>query len=338
MVFSNLITGTIPHSNKYHKRTLPVQRVILHHWAGLRGGDTRLANPNQQVSCTYLIYSDGRINGQVPEEFRPWTSGGWHADNNAITIEIQNSGGQLHGDDNHKDSWAISALAFSSLISLLADIAKRHNLTYQIGGSLDVHRTFQATACPGGYIMARLPEIRDGANDRKGGKTPSPAPKPPKQDTVASKSLSTLVSETFAGVYGNGDERRRRLGSRYAEVQAAINKQLYGGSTPAPKPAPKPQNTVGTKSLATLVQETLNGVYGNGDERRRRLGSRYTEVQNAVNKQLNINPKRVTVKSANQLADEVLAGMHGNGEVRKQRLGSRYAEVQAIVNRRLGIR
>lgn len=337
MTFSSLITGTIPHSNKYHKRTLPVQRVILHHWAGLRGGDARLANPNQQVSCTYLIYSDGRIRGQVPEEFRPWTSGGWAADNNAITIEIQNSGGQLHGNDNHKDSWAISALAFSSLISLLADIAKRHNLTYSIGKSLDVHRSFQATACPGGYIMHRLPQIRDNANARKGGKTPSPAPNPPKQDSIASKSLSTLVSETFAGVYGNGEERRRRLGSRYAEVQDAINKQLYGGSTPAPKPSPKPTNTIATKSLSTLVQETIDGKYGNGEERKRKLGSRYAEVQNAVNKRLGLTPTRVQVKTANQLADEVMAGIHGNGEVRKQRLGSRYAEVQAIVNRRLGI-
>ena len=65
--------------------------MILHHWAGVYGGDTRLANPNAEVSANYVIYSDGRIFGQVPEEYRAWTTGGFSYDAPSITIETQNS-------------------------------------------------------------------------------------------------------------------------------------------------------------------------------------------------------------------------------------------------------
>ena len=66
------------------------------------------------------------------------------------------------------------------------------------------------------------------------------------------------------GKYGDGNNRKNALGTRYAEVQSFID-HIYS--------AP----------VDTLANETKSGKYGNGDVRKLALGSRYTEVQNKIN-------------------------------------------------------
>lgn len=170
MTYSPLVTGTVPHHGKYGSRDgRPITRVIQHHWAG-PGGDARLANPTQQASSSYLIYSDGAIKGQVPEEFRPWTSGSYAADVDAITIEVENISYQKHGNDSHPDSWAISDAAYRSTINLLADVAHRYGWGSITNERYRGHREFSPTACPGGYLWARMADIRAQANTAlKGG-------------------------------------------------------------------------------------------------------------------------------------------------------------------------
>ncbi|OCA93596.1 hypothetical protein ACU21_09280 [Actinobaculum suis] len=81
----------------------------------------------------------------------------------------------------------------------------------------------------------------------------------------------------LAGRYGNGEERKRRLGARYAEVQKRVN-ELIAGKAPAPS----------SPNLDALANAVLRGEYGNGDERRRRLGHLYQPVQDLVNRKLGI--------------------------------------------------
>lgn len=61
------------------------------------------------------------------------------------------------------------------------------------------------------------------------------------------------------------------------------------GSKPAPaKPSPatpKPKPSVNTDALADAV---IRGDYGNGEERKRRLGANYAAVQKRVNEKLGI--------------------------------------------------
>lgn len=169
MTHSPLATRAVPHHGKYGSRDgRPITRVIQHHWAG-PGGDARLANPTQQASSTYLIYSDGTIASQVPEEFRPWTSGSYEADVSAITIEVENSSYQKHGNDSHPDSWAISDAAYNSIVRLLADVATRYGWGSITDDRYRGHREFSATACPGGYLWARMGDIRARANAALGG-------------------------------------------------------------------------------------------------------------------------------------------------------------------------
>ena len=84
--------------------------------------------------------------------------------------------------------------------------------------------------------------------------------------STAGKSLDTLVKETLAGVYGNGDARKAALGNQYEAVMAVIN-----GKTTAPK-----------KTIDQLAQEVIQGKHGNGEERKKSLGSDYEAVQKRV--------------------------------------------------------
>ena len=96
-------------------------------------------------------------------------------------------------------------------------------------------------------------------------------------------------------------------------------KDIFGGSAPV--------SPVADTDLLELVARTLEGAYGNGDERVRNLGKRYGEVQTMIN--------HIYKSSAKELAKDVIAGMFGNGETRKRVLASRYSEVQAEVNKML---
>lgn len=112
----------------------------------------------------------------------------------------------------------------------------------------------------------------------------------------------------------------------YANLTAATWKKIAnpnsGTTSSEPSEGSKPKEPTG--STLAVACDTMKGKYGNGDTRKKNLGSRYDEIQGFIN--------HVFSASAQTLANEVLAGKYGNGETRKVILGDRYAEVQAIVN------
>lgn len=106
----------------------------------------------------------------------------------------------------------------------------------------------------------------------------------------------------------------------------------YGGGSVTPTPG---------KTIEQLAQEVIQGVWGNGQDRKNALtnaGYDYSAVQARVNEILGTSSKPAK-KSNEEIANEVIAGKWGNGNDRKNRLtnaGYNYDEVQAIVNRKLG--
>lgn len=109
----------------------------------------------------------------------------------------------------------------------------------------------------------------------------NPQPSAPNSD-ISNKSVDELAKEVIAGKYGNGEDRKNALGSRYNEVQARVNEILNGN-----KPS---QPSTPSVDILTLVKKTIRGDYGNGSARRNALGSNYDEVQ----KQVNLNIKNGT--------------------------------------------
>ena len=92
------------------------------------------------------------------------------------------------------------------------------------------------------------------------------------------------------------------------------------------------------KTLSDLAQEVLQGKWGNGQERKKKLtqaGYDYDKVQAEVNRL--VKGETTTPKKTNEeIAKEVLKGIWGNGAIRKKRLrdaGYNYSVIQAIVNK-----
>ena len=108
-----------------------------------------------------------------------------------------------------------------------------------------------------------------------------------------------------------------------ATARAAGNKYYYIYR-------PSGQSTVSTstagKSIDQLVQETLAGKYGNGEQRKAALGNQYEAIMAVINGKTS-SPQNTD----EELAREVIQGKHGNGEQRKASLGSRYEAVQKKV-------
>lgn len=90
------------------------------------------------------------------------------------------------------------------------------------------------------------------------------------------------------------------------------------------------------KSVTAIAKEVIEGVWGNGLTRKKRLtdaGYNYDEVQQKVNDLLNQKPGK---KSDTTIAKEVIQGKWGNGRDRMIRLrnaGYNYETIQSIVNR-----
>lgn len=98
------------------------------------------------------------------------------------------------------------------------------------------------------------------------------------------------------------------------------------------------------KSNEIVAKEVLNGLWGNGEDRKQRLknqGYDYSVIQGLVNNLVNGKPTPASKKSTSQVAREVINGKWGNGSDRKNRLekaGYNYSLVQQEVNRLVGVR
>ena len=98
------------------------------------------------------------------------------------------------------------------------------------------------------------------------------------------KSVEELAKEVIAGKWGNGEDRKKRLtqaGYNYSEVQGKVNEILKINKPATPK-----------VDMLDLVRKTIRGDFGNGETRKKKLGSNYDEVQRQVNLNLKHGLKR----------------------------------------------
>ena len=107
----------------------------------------------------------------------------------------------------------------------------------------------------------------------------------------------------------------KRYGSIHQYTSIPLDKDyFYKESYPNPGDKTKP-----VKTTDELVKEVLKGKYGTGEERKKKFGKRYDEVQRRVNEVL-------------RLARKAVNGDYGNGAVRKKKLGKDYNIVQWVIN------
>lgn len=149
-------------------------RVVWHHMAGNLTPKQFMAimQSARQMSPTISIHTDGTVYAWVPEEMRPWTTGSYAADQQALTFELANDqiGGNWHLPDNVIDLAA----------QIHAEWSKRYGIptTYSYrGAGINMHKDWANTACPGPYLEGL---IKNGTITKKinGYLNPKPAPAP----------------------------------------------------------------------------------------------------------------------------------------------------------------
>lgn len=260
-----------------------IDKIIVHHNCGnLTTKGCWEVWQNRQASAHYQVEADGTIGQLVWDADTAWHAGNWDANLTSIGIE--------HANNHIGAPWTISAPTLDNGAHLVAALCHYYKLGRPTWGvNIFGHKTFTSTDCPGeiaasqhGAYMARAQYWYDHMNGQSA-PAPAPAPKPaPVKTAPAGKSIDDLAREVIGGKWGNGEERAARLnaaGYNYDMIQTRVNQLL--GATPAKKPA-----APAAPNIDALADAVIRGDYGNGEERRRRLGNLYDQVQARVNTKL----------------------------------------------------
>ncbi|MHD0575539.1 N-acetylmuramoyl-L-alanine amidase [Corynebacterium diphtheriae] len=247
-----------------------IDKVIIHHNAGnltIRGCYD--VWQNRQASAHYQVQSDGKIGQLVWDRDTAWHAGNWNANTTSIGIE--------HADVS-SSPWRVSDACLDNGAHLVAAICRYYKLGRPAWGkNVFGHKNFSATECPaslaGSQHAAYMARAQYWYDHMTGSK---PAPAKPKPAPTPAVNIDALADAVIRGDYGNGEERKRRLGANYAAVQRRVNEKL-AGRTPVKPSGP---------NIDALADAVIRGDYGNGDERKRRLGNLYSQVQKRVNQKL----------------------------------------------------
>lgn len=300
---SPLVNYTKISPNKSSPRNHKIDTVTIHCVVGQCSVETLgnvFAPTSRQASSNYGIGYDGRIGMYVEEKDRSWCSSNAANDNRAITIEVAS---------DTKEPYAVTAKAYAALIDLLVDICKRNGIkelvwstnkadrvNHKNGCNMTVHRDYANKSCPGTYLYERHAQIASEVNKRLGSTNIKPAPEKPsgglyrvqtgafKSKTNADAMLAKVKAKGFdTYMVKVGDLYKIQVGAFKVKANAeAMMKKLQAAGFSA---FITTEEGAG-KSVDELAREVLQGKWGNGAERKKRLeaaGYDYAAVQKKVN-------------------------------------------------------
>lgn len=300
---SPLVSYTKISPNKSSPRNHKIDTVTIHCVVGQCSVETLgnvFAPTSRQASSNYGIGYDGRIGMYVEEKDRSWCSSNAANDNRAITIEVAS---------DTKEPYAVNAKAYAALIDLLVDICKRNGIkelvwstnkadrvNHKNGCNMTVHRDYANKSCPGTYLYERHAQIASEVNKRLGSTNIKPAPEKPsgglyRVQTGAFKSKAN-ADAMLAKVKAKGfDTYMVKVGDLYKIQVGAFKVKANAEATLKKLQAAGFSAFITTeqgagKSVDELAREVLQGKWGNGAERKKRLeaaGYDYAAVQKKVN-------------------------------------------------------
>lgn len=175
MTNSPLATVKVPASTSNYTKGRSgrkIEYIAIHHMAGVLSAEqcgNIFKQSNRGASTHYGVGKNGEIGQYVDEADTAWANANWDSNCKSVTIETSNC--EIGG------SWKVSDVTLNSLIKLVADIAKRNNITLIKGKTLVWHRMYCATTCPGDYLLSKLDYIIEQANKiNNSGSNPAPQP------------------------------------------------------------------------------------------------------------------------------------------------------------------
>lgn len=298
MIGSKLVTKTIQaYSGNYTKgrsKFSKISEITIHHCAGVTSIESLGSQwqvKTRRGSSHYGV-SHNAIGQYVSEDDIAWTNSLWESNCRAVTIETSNS--------TMGPKWEVADDTFDTLCKLVSDIAKRNHLGTLIPGkNLTWHNMYTATICPGPYLLGKMQELADRANQMNNavaedsnilknvlyrvqvGAFNSIDNAKSMQNQLKSKGFDTYIVKS-------GNYNRVQIGAFSKEENAKNllvqlkNKGFSGFITSDESTSVGPQ----TKTVEEVAKEVLQGLWGNGEERKTKLtsnGYNYAEVQKKVN-------------------------------------------------------
>ena len=292
-------------------RSRAVDRIVVHFTATLasaRNNATYFArNEGQGASAHYFVDDiTPEIYQSVAEGDTAWHAGNWQMNCRAIGIEVVSAGEDFSATEVEKLGWLVKRLMARYGIGA-SGVIRHYDVTGKLCPAPYVAASKWAalkaaitdgaasggttSAAPGGTVSelarrviagefgngdarraalgCRYSEVQAEVNRILAGGSGGGATQAPAADDV-----DELACRVIAGEFGNGAARKAALGDRYAEVQVRVNEMLGAGGF---------DGGSGEADIDALARAVIRGEYGNGEERRSRLGSLYDAVQARVN-------------------------------------------------------
>lgn len=302
---SPLVSYTKISPNRTSPRNHKIDTITIHCVVGQCSVETLgnvFAPTSREASCNYGIGVDGRIGMYCEEKDRSWCSSSGSNDNRAITIECAS-------DTTHP--YAINDKVYKALIELLADICKRNGieeLKWKADKSLigqpdkqnmTVHRWFADKSCPGDYIYNRLGQIASEVNDKlNGGSSTKDILYRVQTGAFSNKAnadaMLTKVKATGFDTYMVKVDNLYKIQvgaySNKANADAMSAKLKSAGfDTYITTESGTAVTTSSKKSIDEIAREVIQGLWGNGQDRKDRItkaGYDYSAVQKKVNELL----------------------------------------------------
>ena len=264
------------------------------------------SRPGAEASAHLFVDKDGSIRQSVRFEDTAWAVGNWTENQRTVSVEVVSA-----GEDFTEAQTAALAAIYQHLRATygITRVIRHYDVTGKrcpapymdagkwaalkariTGGSVSVSGGGSGGSAPSGSVAdlarrviagefgngdarraalgSRYDEVQAEVNRiLLGGGSPAPA-------APAAPDIEALAQAVIRGDYGNGDARRAALGASYDAVQARVNEILgVGGAS----------SGGGGADIEALAQAVIRGEYGNGEERKRRLGANYAAVQARVN-------------------------------------------------------
>ena len=186
------------HSSNYTKGRSgkKITEICIHHMAGVmtaKQWGKIFQRKGRNGSSNYGIGKNGEIAVYVNESDTAWCNSNWNSNCRSVSIETSNNktGG----------NWTVSDKVLKSLITLVADIAKRNKMGKLVKGkNVTWHSMYTNTACPGKYLLSKMDYIISEANKINGIGTTKPATKPTTTKSFFPKKGYFSLGDTHANI------------------------------------------------------------------------------------------------------------------------------------------
>lgn len=312
---SPLVSYTKISPNRTSPRNHKIDTITIHCVVGQCSVETLgnvFAPTSRQASSNYGVGVDGRIGMYCEEKDRSWCSSNAANDHRAITIEVAS-------DTTHP--YAVNDKAYAGMLDLVTDICKRNGIkklvwsdnktdrvNHRNGCNMTVHRDYANKSCPGDYLYSRMSQIASEVNKRLGSINTSPETEKSTVDDsgvlyrvqTGAFSQKANADAMLAQVKAKGfDTYMVKVGKLYKIQVGAFSKKSNAIAMASKLKAAGFSTYITTeqgqavaaekKTVDEIAREVIQGKWGNGAERKKRLdaaGYNYAEVQAKVNKLL----------------------------------------------------